>query len=198
MSLLPDDISEIVDGLRSFETRDPFETWLAAVQSPKPPVIFCDLEALGDFVVLECAEGCNTEVVFDGVLRVDGTFAGGIRSQNGKLVMTDRGRIEADVEVRTALIDGYVKGNITATERVVLGDHACVVGNVTTPAIAMSVSAILEGQLFATETEQDADQMPPEFVTGRRKFAPGLTLKRWLSRTDSDRQNARKRPAVTI
>lgn len=200
MSLLPDDLSEIVDGLRAFDTRDPFEAWLAAIQSPaKPAVSFCDLDAYEDFVVRECTEGCNTEAVFDGVLRVDGAIAGGIRSQNGKLVMTDRGCIEADVEVATALIDGYVKGNITATERVVLGDHACVVGKVTAPEFAMSVSAILEGELVAISTEQDADRISPQFVTGKRnKFAPALRLKRWLFRMDSDRQNARKRSAVTI
>jgi cytoskeletal protein CcmA (bactofilin family) len=115
--------------------------------------------------------------------------------------MTDRGKIEADVEVSVAMIDGYVKGNITATERVVLGDHACVVGNVTTPAIAMSVSAILEGQLISQAAAADGqiDRAGTEFVTVKRtRFTPGLRLRRWLSRTESDRQNGRKGSAVTI
>jgi cytoskeletal protein CcmA (bactofilin family) len=202
MSLLPDGLSDIVDGLRVFETRDPFEAWFAAIHlPPKTAGNFSDLEGCEDFVILESTEGSNTEVMFDGVLCVDGSFAGGIRSHTGKLVMTDRGKIEADVEVGIALIDGYVKGNITATERVVLGDHACVVGNVTTPAIAMSVSAILEGELFSIGSlpEPDEDQVVPEFVTANRhKFAPGQKLRRWLSRTESDRQNARRGSAVTI
>jgi cytoskeletal protein CcmA (bactofilin family) len=194
--LLPEDLSDIVDGLRVFETRDPFEAWLTAIKTPTPIGSFSDLERCEDAVVLECTEGSNSEVVFDGVLRVDGSFSGGIRSYKGKLVMTERGRLEADVEVGTALIDGYVKGNITATERVVLGDHACVVGNVTTPAISMSASAILEGELLsrAAVKEAIADQVAPSFVTPRpHKVGAGTRLlKRWLSRSESDSHNARR------
>src|SRR5215510_2082781 len=86
MSLLPEDLSEIVEGLRAFETRGPFDAWLAAVHSPsKPAMSFSEFDQCDESVVLECTEGSNTDVVFDGVLRVDGSFAGGIRSQNGKL-----------------------------------------------------------------------------------------------------------------
>jgi cytoskeletal protein CcmA (bactofilin family) len=198
---LPERLSEIVDGLHTFETRDPFEAWLAAIEAPPSSGgSFSYLERGEESLVLESIEGSNIEVEFDGVLRVDGSFAGGIHSNKGKLVMTDRGKIEADVEVGVALIDGYVKGNITATERVVLGDHACVVGNVTTPAIAMSVSAILEGELFSRSAliEAHDDRVVSDFVTAdANKFSPRSRLKRWLSRTESDRRD-RKTGSVTI
>ena len=59
--------------------------------------------------------------------------------------MSKRGRIEADIEVGTAIIDGSVTGNITASERVVLESDARVKGQIFAPALSMRLGAILDG-----------------------------------------------------
>jgi hypothetical protein len=61
------------------------------------------------------------EIAFEGTLRVDAYMAGLIRSDDGKLILSERGTIDGDLFVREALIDGTVRGDIHATQRVELG-----------------------------------------------------------------------------
>jgi cytoskeletal protein CcmA (bactofilin family) len=65
--------------------------------------------------------------------------------------MTDQGRIEADVAVRVALIDGRLEGNIRATEHVVLDSNAWVSGNIHTPSLSIRHGAVFEGRSFLLE-----------------------------------------------
>jgi cytoskeletal protein CcmA (bactofilin family) len=60
-------------------------------------------------------------------------------------VLSKCGKIEADIEVGTAIIDGSVTGNITASERVVLESDARVKGQIFTPALSMRLGALLDG-----------------------------------------------------
>src|SRR6266851_3867556 len=76
--------------------------------------------------------GSNCEVTFEGVLHFDGYSIGNISSPEGTLVLTRRGRIEADIDVGIAVINGSVTGNITAAERVVLDSDARVTGQIHT------------------------------------------------------------------
>jgi cytoskeletal protein CcmA (bactofilin family) len=91
------------------------------------------------------------EVIFAGVLRVDGLIRGQIRSAHGTLFMTERGRIEADVDVRVAIIDGYLAGTLRATEHVVLGSNSRVTGDIHTPSLSISDGAVFEGQSYFLE-----------------------------------------------
>jgi cytoskeletal protein CcmA (bactofilin family) len=91
------------------------------------------------------------EVIFAGVLRVDRLIKGQIRSAHGTLVMTERGRIEADVDVRVAIIDGCLAGTLRATEHVVLGSTARVTGDIHTPSLSISDGAVFEGQSYFLE-----------------------------------------------
>jgi hypothetical protein len=64
------------------------------------------------------------------------------------------GSVEADIDdVRVALIDGLVKGRITASERTCTGSHARVMGQVNTPSLAINCGAVLEGTRLAARAE---------------------------------------------
>lgn len=89
--------------------------------------------------------GSNCELTFEGVLHFDGYSFGNISSPDGTLVLTRRGRIEADINVGIAIINGSVTGNIHASERVVLEDHAKVTGQIYTPALTVRLGAIWDG-----------------------------------------------------
>ncbi len=69
---------------------------------------------------------------FAGGLHFDGYSLGNVPSPSGTLVLTKRGRIEADIEVGTAIIDDSVTGNISASERMVLERDARVRGQIFT------------------------------------------------------------------
>ena len=91
--------------------------------------------------------GSNCEVEFEGILHFDGYSFGNINSPDGTLVLTQRGRIEADINVRVAVIAGWVTGNITATDRVILESEAKVVGQIYTPALTVRLGAIFDGDV---------------------------------------------------
>lgn len=75
---------------------------------------------------------------------------------NGALVVTEQGELEADVEVTVAVIDGLFKGKITATEHVVLENHAFVIGDINTPALTILGGAIIEGRCYFQPREREA------------------------------------------
>lgn len=68
-------------------------------------------------------------------------------SCRGTLVVTEHGQLHADVEVTVAMIDGVFKGKITATEGVVLDNHALVIGDIYTPELTIRGGAIIEGKV---------------------------------------------------
>jgi len=111
--------------------------------------------------------GSNCELVFEGVLNFDGYSYGPITSPEGILVLTQRGRIEADINVRVAVINGWVTGNITATERVVLDSQAKVMGRIYTPALTVKLGAVFEGECLKVSAghamEPDSDPLTDEF-----------------------------------
>jgi len=147
--------AEVSDaGADTFDPGAYFDRWLAAVKAAQ------NLSSLGlpaadsdrdQEIYVESRIGSNCELNFDGVLHFDGYSLGNVVSPGGTLVLTRRGRIEADINVGTAIIDGFVTGNITASERVLLESDARVIGQIFTPALSMRLGAVLDGDcLFVT------------------------------------------------
>jgi cytoskeletal protein CcmA (bactofilin family) len=85
------------------------------------------------------------EAVFKGMLRIDGHLTGRISSEKGTLIVSSGGRVDADIEVATAKINGIIKGDIIASERLELGRTAQVHGNIQTPVLVIEQGAIFEG-----------------------------------------------------
>src|SRR6185295_14383023 len=86
-----------------FDTREPFEQWLRALHTV-PDQLAGFAGEIEKPILLEGLETSNCEVEFDGILQVDGLLKGTIRSTYGTLVMTEQGHVEADVDVRIAII----------------------------------------------------------------------------------------------
>ena len=94
---------------------------------------------------IESLPGSNCEVTFEGVLHFDGHSMGNIRSAGGVLVITNKGRVDADIDVGVAVINGAVMGNINASERVFLDIDALVKGQIFTRHLSVKPGAIFEG-----------------------------------------------------
>ncbi len=85
------------------------------------------------------------EANFKGMLRVDGHLSGRVSSQDGTLIVSSGGQVDADVEVSVAQIYGTVNGDVIASKRIELGRVARVTGNIQTPALVIEQGAIFEG-----------------------------------------------------
>ena len=111
---------------------------------------------------------------FQGTLRIDCHVTGAVRSQTGTLIIGETAELQANIFVATAIIDGFVRGDIRATESVELGSQARVIGNIETPALAIQPGATFEGQCHflpaprKTDSEQIA-QSPVDDSTGSKR-----------------------------
>jgi cytoskeletal protein CcmA (bactofilin family) len=85
------------------------------------------------------------EANFKGMLRVDGHLSGRVSSQDGTLIVSTGGQVDANIEVSVAQIYGTVNGDVIATKRIELGRVAKVTGNIQTPALVIESGAIFEG-----------------------------------------------------
>lgn len=92
----------------------------------------------------------NGDVEFEGGLHLDGHVAGNVRAlgpPGASLSVSEGASIEGSVEVPNVTLNGSVKGDIYATERVVLGPAARVQGNVWYGVIEMTLGAEIKGKL---------------------------------------------------
>lgn len=139
-----------------FDVSKPFSRWLDDLQAARHPLAHQTPpteEEESSEIYIGSFPGSNCELSFEGVLHFDGYSFGPISSPEGTLVLTHRGRIEADVDVRVAIINGWVTGNITATERVVLESEARVTGQILTRALSVKLGAVFDGECLLTLPE---------------------------------------------
>jgi cytoskeletal protein CcmA (bactofilin family) len=90
------------------------------------------------------------DVEFTGGLHLDGRVAGNVRAEGdptATLSVSETGSIEGSVEVPTVMLNGAVRGDIVARQRVVLGATARVQGNVHYGVIEMTLGAEIKGKL---------------------------------------------------
>lgn len=96
------------------------------------------------------------DVYFVGGLHLDGRVKGNVRSESGAsatLSVSEHGSVEGSVHVPVVVLNGTVKGDIHASERVVLGSQAKVHGNVYYGVIEMEMGAEVCGKLVPSALE---------------------------------------------
>lgn len=81
---------------------------------------------------------------FEGAVRIDGVMKGEIISKD-KLIVGESAKVEAEINVGSAIISGEVVGNITASSEVELIAPAKVTGNIKTPSLIIQKGVIFDG-----------------------------------------------------
>lgn len=99
--------------------------------------------------------GAGTQIIgdvrFTGGFHIDGRVQGNVDAAPGSgatLSVSDGGVVEGSVSVPNVILNGVVKGDIHACERVELGATARVSGNVHYTLIEMAVGAQIQGKLI--------------------------------------------------
>lgn len=126
------------------DTSPYFEAWLENIRpSLEPNQNHSQPETVAEAPTADAFT--SGEFRFEGTLRVDGYVAGFLRSLTGTVIVGESGEAKCDMIVATVIIDGCVRGNIHATERVELGSHARVFGKIESPALSVAPGAVFEG-----------------------------------------------------
>jgi cytoskeletal protein CcmA (bactofilin family) len=144
-----------------------FDAWLESVQ-PQLASEGNPVPANQSFPAPEHFPGPSLgpgEFRFEGILRVDGYITGMVRSYTGTLVVTETCEVDTDLFVAVAIIDGLVRGDIKATERVELGSSGRVIGNIETPSLTVQPGALFEGRCHFVPALNVVNQPAPQLPT---------------------------------
>ena len=101
------------------------------------------------------------DIEFSGGFLVDGYVKGNIKAgkdPQATLSISERGCVEGAVMVPHVLLNGTVKGDVRATERIELGQRARVIGNVQYKLIEMAIGAEVNGKLIHESDSSVADK----------------------------------------
>jgi len=90
------------------------------------------------------------ELSFKGSFRIEGYFQGKIFSDSA-LIIGEKGKVEADVKVGQLIINGEIRGNIQADDRIEVHNKGRVFGTLITPRLVVEEGAYLEANCQTTE-----------------------------------------------
>jgi cytoskeletal protein CcmA (bactofilin family) len=103
---------------------------------------------------IDCLIGAGTriegDVTFSGGLRVDGHISGGIVGTGEgptTLTLSEHAKVEGEIRVSHAVINGTVVGPVHVTEYLELQEKSRVSGDVHYTAVEIHLGAVVDGQL---------------------------------------------------
>jgi cytoskeletal protein CcmA (bactofilin family) len=120
----------------------------------------------------------NGDVDFTGGLHLDGYINGNVKGDSNAgtfLSVSEQGSIEGSVIAPKVILNGIVKGDIEASDRVELGSKARVLGNVQYTIIETAVGAQIHGKLVHRANPQavGADRTGGAANPGTGRGEPG-------------------------
>ena len=92
----------------------------------------------------------NGDLYFDGGCHIDGTVKGSVSADldsSSAVSVSEDGGVEGSVTVSYVVLNGIVRGDVYASQRVELGPTARVIGNVYYNLIEMAIGAEINGKL---------------------------------------------------
>src|SRR5229473_2298286 len=130
--------SSAVFPVHSIPSQEPVQTVprLRSVESLGP-----DETNIGKSIVIK------GDVSGSGDVYLDGELEGSVELLDGTLTVGPAGRIRANLQARSIVVEGRVDGNLFGLERAELKKSATVVGDIYTPRIAIEDGAFLEGNV---------------------------------------------------
>ena len=96
------------------------------------------------------------KLIFNGSVRIDGSFQGEIFGQ-GSLVVGEGAMIKANIAVKSIYISGDVQGEIDVKEKINIHSKGKFSGEVHTPVFIMEEGAVFDGRSHMSQIEKNSD-----------------------------------------
>lgn len=130
---------------------NPMESHEGNWEHPKTAVLPHHFEEMMNEEAPETTLGAGVtfrgQLSFERFLRIDGSFEGELLSQ-GRVVVGPTGRVKANLNLREALIEGVVEGNITVQEKLELRGEASIKGDIRAKALCVDEGVSIDGHLY--------------------------------------------------
>lgn len=110
---------------------------------------------------------------FKGTFRVDGRFKGKIDS-NSVLIIGESGKVEADIKIGHVIINGELKGNVHATEKVEVNSNGRIFGTIISPILSVEEGAYLEANCQTTDKVSVEKPAVPVLPDKKQEIEPNL------------------------
>jgi len=94
------------------------------------------------------------ELSFTHGIRIDGAVQGRIRS-DAAIIVGPKGKVSADIAIRSISISGELRGTVHASERVEIHKMGRVFGDLYTPCLIIEAGAIFEGKCNMMDQSTD-------------------------------------------
>ncbi|MFC1531822.1 polymer-forming cytoskeletal protein [Thermodesulfobacteriota bacterium] len=94
------------------------------------------------------------KLIFNGTVRIDGQLKGEVSAAEGKLIVGELGRVDADIHVSYIVVNGEIYGNIIADHKIDIFPSGKVFGSIQTPTLSIQDGAIFEGDVKMSPTEE--------------------------------------------
>jgi cytoskeletal protein CcmA (bactofilin family) len=101
------------------------------------------------------------KLTFEGQVRVEGKFSGQIMTKD-TLVIGEGARVSAEITAGTVIVNGWVEGNIKASQLIELHQPGRIKGNLETPALAIDKGVVFEGSCKMENITKGAVAVPAE------------------------------------
>jgi cytoskeletal protein CcmA (bactofilin family) len=99
------------------------------------------------------------ELSGDEDLEIDGQVEGNVQLENHQLTIGPNGHLKAEVNAKSIIVIGRVKGNLIASERIEIQASGVVEGDVQAPRLNVQEGAVLNGSInMTTSARTDSKQ----------------------------------------
>ncbi|MBI2339257.1 MAG: polymer-forming cytoskeletal protein [Deltaproteobacteria bacterium] len=94
--------------------------------------------------ILDRDSSFEGKMTFEGCVVINGRFKGEVFSE-GSLIIGQGGYVEGRVDIGSIQIQGEVRGNIVAKEKIEINSPAVVQGDIQAPSLIIKEGAVFEG-----------------------------------------------------
>jgi cytoskeletal protein CcmA (bactofilin family) len=101
------------------------------------------------------------EVTGNEDLQIEGEVTGTVRMPGARVMITPEGRTTGNIEAREVLIRGKLKGDVLASERVLVGQTGVWQGDSLSPRLVIEGGAMIKGKFEVTKAEQKKPAQAP-------------------------------------
>ena len=101
------------------------------------------------------------DIAFSGGLRIDGKIKGNITAKgdgNSTLVLSENAVVLGNVTVPHIIVNGTIKGNVRAAERIEVQHKGEITGDVYYKVIEMAMGAVINGSLLREAADSARDK----------------------------------------
>jgi cytoskeletal protein CcmA (bactofilin family) len=111
------------------------------------------------------------DLTFSGGMRIDGIVRGNVTATgnvDGALVLSQAARVEGEIKVTHAVVNGTILGPLQAKDYVELQSKAKVTGDVSYRTIEVQIGAVAQGRLQYLEDPKDDKVLPFKVPTSEK------------------------------